>query len=71
MPCLIQYFVNGLGRDTASCANLLSYLLFTSKFTTALIDIGYHDASQRIDEIEDFLYSSDGKALEKLGALPR
>jgi hypothetical protein len=35
-------------------------LLFTSKYTSALIDIGYHDASQRIDEIESFLYSSNG-----------
>ena len=60
MPYLIQYFVNSLGRDAASCADLMSYLLFTSKYTSALIEIGYHDASQRIDEIESFLYSSDG-----------
>ena len=60
MPYLIQYFVNSLGRDAASCADLMSYLLFTSKYTSALIDIGYHDASQRIDEIESFLYSSNG-----------
>ncbi len=59
MPYLIQYFVNSLGRDAASCADLMSYLLFTSKYTSALIDIGYHDASKRIDEIESFLYSSD------------
>jgi len=60
MPYLIQYFVNSLGRDAASCADLMSYLLFASKYTSALIDIGYHDADQRIDEIESFLYSSDG-----------
>jgi NTE family protein len=59
MPYLIQYFVSSLGRDAASCADLMSYLLFTSKYTQALIDIGYHDADQRIDEIEDFLYTSD------------
>jgi len=59
LPYLIQYFVNSLGRDAASCADLMSYLLFASKYTQALIDIGYHDASERIDEIEDFLYSSD------------
>jgi len=61
MPYLIQYFVNSLGRDAASCADLMSYLLFTSKFTRALIDIGYNDAGKRIDEIESFLYSSNGK----------
>ena len=62
MPYLIQYFVSSLGRDAASCADLMSYLLFTPKYTEALIDIGYHDADKRIDEIEDFLYSSaDGR----------
>jgi len=60
MPYLIQYFVNSLGRDAAACADLMSYLLFASKYTSALIDIGYHDASQRIDEIESFLFSSNG-----------
>ena len=61
MPYLIQYFVNGLGRDAVSCADLMSYLLFTPKYTRALIDIGYNDANNRIDEIEDFIFSpTDG-----------
>jgi len=34
MPYLIQYFVNSLGRDATSCADLMSYFLFTSKYTT-------------------------------------
>ncbi len=59
LPYLIQYFVSGLGRDAASCSDLMSYLLFTPKYTNDLIDIGYNDASERIDEIEDFLYSTD------------
>jgi NTE family protein len=59
MPSLIHYFVSSLGRDAASCSDLMSYLLFTSKYTRELIEIGYHDASERIDEIEDFLYSSN------------
>lgn len=67
MPYLIHYFVNSLGRDAASCADLMSYLLFTSKYTRDLIEIGYHDAGERIDEIEDFLYtSSDGDAEDAL-----
>ncbi len=61
MPYLIQYFINSLGRDAASCADLMSYLLFTAPYTRALIDIGYSDASRRIDEIEDLLYS-EGEA---------
>jgi len=58
MPSLIRYFVSSLGRDSESCSDLMSYLLFTSKYTRELIEIGYHDADERIDEIEDFLYSS-------------
>jgi len=57
MPGLIQYFVNSLGRNTASCADLMSYLLFTSKYTRELVEIGYKDAEQRIDEIEEYLYT--------------
>ncbi len=64
MPYLIQYFVNSLGRDAPSCADLMSYLLFASKYTRALIEIGYDDASKRIDEIENFLYSADDRDSE-------
>ena len=59
MPYLIQYFVSSLGRDAASCSDLMSYLLFSSPYTRALIEIGYRDASNQIDEIEAFLYSGD------------
>jgi NTE family protein len=71
MPHLIHYFVSSLGRDAASCADLMSYLLFTSKYTRDLIEIGYYDAGERIDEIEDFLYSSkDGDAEPSKVSLP-
>jgi NTE family protein len=56
MPYQIQYFVNSLGRDAGSVSDLMSYLLFTSPYTRDLIEIGYEDASSRIDEIENFLY---------------
>jgi NTE family protein len=68
MPYLIQYFVNSLGRDAASCADLMSYLLFASKYTSALIEIGYADASKRIDEIESFLYSDENSPARPLGS---
>jgi len=60
MPYLIQYLVSSLGRDVTSCADLMSYLMFTSRYTRDLIAIGYHDADKRIDEIEEFLFSRDG-----------
>ena len=70
LPALIHYFVSSLGRDAASCADLMSYLLFTPSYTRDLIAIGYHDASERIDEIEDFLYSSkEGDAAEELAGV--
>ncbi|MGA2905846.1 MAG: patatin-like phospholipase family protein [Candidatus Korobacteraceae bacterium] len=59
MPYLIQYFVSSLGRDAASCSDLMSYLLFTPKYTRELINLGYHDADNRIDEIESYLFSSE------------
>jgi len=71
MPYLIQYFVNSLGRDATSCADLMSYLLFTSKYTTDLIEVGYNDASDRIDEIEDFLFSDDTKPRKTKSKSPR
>ena len=58
MPYLIQYFVNGLGRDAAACSDLMSYRPFTPRYTRALLEIGYHDAETRIDEIEEFLFAS-------------
>ncbi len=58
MPYLIRYFVSSLGRDAASCADLMSYLLFTSPYTSTLVDIGYEDAARQIDEIENFLFAS-------------
>jgi len=79
MPYLIQYFVSGLGRDAASCSDLMSYLLFTPKYTRALIDIGYNDADRRVDEIEDFIFPSSngndrssgtGAAKLKLATVP-
>jgi NTE family protein len=70
LPSLIHYFVSSLGRDAASCADLMSYLLFTSTYTRDLIEIGYFDASERIEEIEDFLYSShEGDAENPLASV--
>lgn len=57
LPYAIRYFVNSLGRDAASTSDLMSYLLFTAKYTNALLDLGYNDACKQIDEIEDLLYS--------------
>ena len=56
MPRSIRYVMDGLGQPDEKSADLISFLLFDSAFTRELIDLGYHDASQRIDEIERFLF---------------
>jgi NTE family protein len=55
MPRLVRYLMEDLGTPDAQSADLMSYLLFDSAYTRALIDIGYRDAGERIDEIEAFL----------------
>src|SRR5262249_5084724 len=55
MPRLVRYLMDGLGTPDAQSADLMSYLLFDSAYTRALVDIGHRDASERIDEIEGFL----------------
>lgn len=57
MPRLVRYMLDGLGTPDAQSADLMSYLLFDSFYTRTLVDIGYRDASARIDEIEAFLQS--------------
>lgn len=55
MPRSIRYLLDGLGTPDAQSADLMSYLLFDSAFTRELVQLGYRDAQQRIDEIEHFL----------------
>lgn len=55
MPRAVRYLLDGLGTPNAQSADLMSYLLFDSSYTRALIDIGYQDAHARIDEIEAFV----------------
>jgi NTE family protein len=60
LPYLVKYFVSSLGKDVASCSDLMSYLMFSARYTRDLIAIGYHDADERIDEIEDFIVAGNG-----------
>jgi len=55
MPSLVRYFMEGLGASYAQSADLMSYLLFDSSYTKALIDIGYEDAGRQAEEIESYL----------------
>ncbi len=55
MPRLVRMLLEGLGIPDAQSADLMSYLLFDSVYTRALVDIGWRDADARIEEIEHFL----------------
>ena len=58
MPRLVRYVMEGLGTPDAQSADLMSYLLFDASYTRTLVEIGYRDASARIDELEAFLRAS-------------
>lgn len=62
MPAVVRYMMEGLGTSKAESSDLMSYLLFDSGFTRALVDLGYRDAHERIAEIEQFLYSDSRSA---------
>jgi NTE family protein len=55
MPKVVRYLMEGLGHSKAQSSDLMSYLLFDSSYTQALIDLGYQDATHHLSEITDFL----------------
>jgi len=71
MPRLVRYLMDGLGTPDAQSADLMSYLLFDSAYTRELIDIGYEDASRRVDEIETFLCGAAPVTADPPPARPR
>ena len=66
MPRLVRYVIEGLGTPDAQSADLMSYLLFDASYTRTLVEIGYRDASARIEELEAFLRA--GRAPERRAA---
>ena len=59
MSRLVRFFMEGLGTSKSESADLLSYLLFDGDYTSALIDLGYHDADEQIAELEEFFRASE------------
>jgi NTE family protein len=55
MPWLLRRILEGLGAPDQQSAELLSYMMFDSSYTRALVDLGYRDAARRADELEAFL----------------
>lgn len=55
LPKSIGFFVRGSGMYKRSGSNLLSYLLFESAYTKALIELGYADAMAKEEQLREFL----------------
>ena len=56
LPRGVRILLRGLGARSNSGMQLVSYLLFESGFTRALIDMGYRDAMAMEDELRAFLF---------------
>jgi NTE family protein len=70
MPRFVRYLMEGLGTSRSQSADLMSYLLFDSNFTRDLIEIGYKDASDRIDELEHFLLTENAETIDHVARSP-
>jgi NTE family protein len=56
LPRPVRLLLRGLGASSKSGLQLVSYLLFESGFTRALIDMGYRDALEMEDALRAFLF---------------
>jgi len=56
LPRGVRVLLRGLGARSNSGLQLVSYLLFESGFTRALIDMGYRDAMEMEDELRSFIF---------------
>ena len=55
IPLSLRMLFKGIGIEKNSNSELLSFLLFESSFTKSLIDLGFHDAMEKKQEIKNFL----------------
>jgi NTE family protein len=54
-PRMLRYLLKGIGATGETGSDLLSYLAFEPDYVGRLMELGYHDAVDRRDEIEAFL----------------
>ena len=68
MPMAVRALLRGISGKGGSENRLLSFLLFEQAFTRELIELGYHDAMQLKDELQQFV---TGKEVPRLVAPER
>ena len=55
MPLAIRMLLRSIGIKKHSESSLASYLMFEKAYTRKLIEFGYQDGLERLEEIRDFL----------------
>lgn len=55
LPPIIRSLVESIGGQREGASDFISYLLFDPAYTVPLMELGYDDATERWDEIEEFL----------------
>jgi len=55
LPKALRALLWGIGGKHGGATRLLSYLMFEQAYTRELIELGYHDAMQVRDQLEDFI----------------
>ena len=64
LPWALRQLLRGIGASSRDGRQLISYLLFESGFTRALIDLGYQDGLSRRDALEAFIFDQNIDQLE-------
>ncbi len=55
LPPIIRSLAESIGGQREGASDFISYLLFDPAYTVPLMELGYDDASEQWDEIEEFL----------------
>ncbi|WP_018693089.1 patatin-like phospholipase family protein [Algicola sagamiensis] len=58
LPTAVRWLLSSIGVKKGAGSSLVSYLLFEKEYTRKLIEIGYQEGIEHLDEIREFLKDS-------------